>query len=316
MRVDGGHKPGNGFNGYESDSLIKYFKSVGYKPNLTRQEEIKLFKRIKKGDEQARHEFIERNLRLVVSAARHYRGRGFEFMDLIQEGNLGLLRAMEKFDYKMGYKFSTYATWWIKQTIGRAAQDRGRTIRIPVHMEPRLAFLRQCRFQLEQSQKTEPGVEELSAYMKISPAKVIKLMAIERLALVDSLDRPVEEGNPDLIVGDNIANKTIISQDLAIEVKETLQSLLEELEKVKHKIAFFGKRDSNIYLMRFGAYDGTYQKRTLDTVGRKYGVTRQRIKQIIDQLNRQTRIRKGYFPNLIKRIVTASELYASSTEKG
>ncbi len=306
--------PRGSFDNPEQDLIKRYFKTVGYYQVLTRQEEIKLFKRIKKGDESAREEMIKRNLRLVASVAKIYKGRGLEFMDLIQEGNVGLLRAIEKFEYKRGNKFSTYAVWWIKQSMERAAQVWGRLIRVPVHTAAQLIFLKQCRTQLEQDKKTEPSIEEIAAYMGKSPDKVKKLMATERFASVVSLDQPIEEGNPELILGDNIENRTVAGPDMVIEVQETLRALLEELENFKRKIACFGQRDQNVYLMRFGADDGSYKKRILDLVGRKFGVTRERIRQIIVQTNRKMKVKDEYFPNLLKRVIVASELSASMRE--
>lgn len=306
METDGNCRVGNGDQD-ESDLLKRYFQTIKKQPNLTRQEEIKLIKRIKRGDENARQEFIERNLLLVVSIAKRYRGRGLGIMDLIQEGNLGLLRALEKFELKRGNKFSTYATWWVKQAIVRATHDKGRTIRIPVHMGGQIASLRQYRFELEQSKQTEPNEEEISARMKISLAQVRKLAAVEKLAFVDSLDRPVGETSG-FTLGDGIVSETIAGPDFAVETDETLRALIEELENFKRKIIFFGERNSKIYLMRFGADDGSYKKRTLEQVGRKFKMTRERIRQIVNQVNRQTRVDKQYFPNFIKRISVASEL--------
>lgn len=237
FEIDGNRRVGNG-DQHESYLLKRYFRAIKKQPVLTRQEEIKLVKRIKKGDESAREEFIERNLRLVISIAKRYRGRGLEIMDLIQEGNAGLLWALEKFEHGRGNKFSTYATWWIKQAIVRATQDKGRTIRVPVHMGAQIMSLRQHRFELEQSQKTKPSIEEISAKMEVSPDRVRKLTAIEKLASVDSLDRRIEEGNPDLTVGDNIVDKTIAGPDFAVETEETLKALLEDLENFKRKVAF------------------------------------------------------------------------------
>lgn len=306
--MSGNRRVGKGSEQYEPDLLKRYFQTIKKQPNLTRQEEIKLVKRIKKGDESAREEFIERNLRLVISIAKRYRGRGLELMDLIQEGNLGLLRALEKFDFKQENKFSTYASWWINQKICRATEDNGSIIRISVHMRAQIASLRYYRFELEQSKQAELSVEEISARMNISPNQVRKLAAIEKLAFVDSLDRPVGEETSGFTLGDGIVSETIAGPDFAVETEETLKALLEELENFKRKVAFFGERNLKVYLMRFGADNGLYKGRTLEEVGRKFKVTRERIRQIVNQVNRQTRVDKEYFPNLLKRISVASEL--------
>lgn len=286
-----------------------YFKTVGCQPNLTRQDEIELAKRMKKGDEIARQEFIKRNLRLVVSIAKHYQGRSLEFMDLIQEGNIGLLESVKKFDYKRGNKFSTCATMWIRQTIVRAIQNKGRTIKIPIHAGEQIAFLRQYRQELRQSKTAEPSVEEIAGQMKISSAQTKQLMAIERLAAVDSLDRQMGDKS-DLTVGNRIPNDAAVRPDTAAEAREIFGLLLEEMENFKRKIISCGKRNYRIYLMRFGVHEGS-RKRTLDEISRKFGITRERVRQIVDRINQKMKVDDEYFPNLIKRIAIAEKLAAS-----
>lgn len=288
-----------------------YFKTVGCRPNLTCQEEIELAKRMKNGDENSRQEFIKHNLRLVISIAKHFQGRGLELMDLIQEGNIGLLEAVKKFDYKRGNKFSTYATWWIRQMIVRAIREKSRTIRIPINKNEQIALLDQFRRELRQSKTAEPSVEEMASQMRISPAKTKQLMAIEKIAALDSLERQIKKGNSNLTVGDRIADKNIVGPDIALEASETLKLLLGEMENFKRKIVSCGGKKSMIYLMRFGVYDGSYRKHTLEETSRKFGITRERVRQIVAWVNQKTKVDGEYFPNLIKRIAAAEELAAS-----
>lgn len=252
-----------------NDPVKMYLKEIGRVDLLSAKEEVEIAKRIEAGDEEARNQLISANLRLVVSIAKKYVGRGMLFLDLIQEGNMGLIKAVEKFDYTKGFKFSTYATWWIRQAITRAIADQARTIRIPVHMVETINKLTRYQRQLVQELGREPTAEEIAAKMEnITPEKVRE---IQKIALDPvSLETPIGE-EEDSHLGDFIEDKEAVSPDeyannqlLKDEINLVLEGLTEREEKVLR--------------LRFGLYDG--KTRTLEEVGKEFNVTRERIRQI------------------------------------
>lgn len=251
-----------------NDPVRMYLKEIGRVGLLSADEEIALAKRAEQGDEFAKQRLAEANLRLVVSIARRYAGRGMLFLDLIQEGNMGLMKAVEKFDYTKGFKFSTYATWWIRQAITRAIADQARTIRIPVHMVETInKFIRVSR-QLLQELGREPSPEEIAKEMDLSPDKVREIMKIAQEPV--SLESPVGEEN-DSKLGDFIEDQDAMApaESAAYELlKEQLENVLDTLTE----------REENVLRLRFGLDDG--QPRTLEEVGKYFGVTRERIRQI------------------------------------
>lgn len=257
-----------GITDFSQDSVRMYLKEIGKIPLLTSDEEVQLAKLIEKGDEIAKRKLAEANLRLVVSIAKKYLGRGLTLLDLIQEGNLGLLKAVTKFDYKKGFKFSTYATWWIRQAISRAIADQARTIRIPVHMVETINTLMRTQRQLVQDLGREPLPEEIAAEMGISVEKVEHIQKISQETV--SLEAPVGQ-EEDSTLGEFIEDKVSISPDEAA----TTQLLKENLSDVLNVLS---PREQKILKMRFGLEDNhTY---TLEEVGKEFGVTRERIRQI------------------------------------
>ncbi len=252
------------------DSIQMYLREIGKVPLLTAEEEIDLAKRITKGDVQARKRLTEANLRLVVSIAKKYMGRNLGLLDLIQEGNLGLFRAVDKFDWRKGYKFSTYATWWIRQAITRALADQSRTIRIPVHMVETLNKYAQAERQLVQDLGREPLPEEIAAEMGIEVEKVYHLKKISQETV--SIDSPVgEDEGEDSNLGDFIVDEdTTKPNEMAGRqiLKEYVGGILKDLDP----------REQKILKMRFGLDDGVTH--TLEEVGEEFGVTRERIRQI------------------------------------
>jgi RNA polymerase primary sigma factor len=251
-----------------SDPVRMYLKEIGRVPLLSAQEEIELAKRIEQGDEEAKRRLAEANLRLVVSIAKRYVGRGMLFLDLIQEGNLGLIKAVEKFDYRKGYKFSTYATWWIRQAITRAIADQARTIRIPVHMVETINKLIRVSRQLLQELGREPTAEEIAAEMDLSPEKVREIQKIAQEPV--SLETPIGEED-DSHLGDFIPD----DEALAPADAAAYELLTEQLEDVLDTLT---EREENVLRLRFGLDDG--RTRTLEEVGKVFGVTRERIRQI------------------------------------
>ncbi|MCD5404965.1 MAG: RNA polymerase sigma factor RpoD [Desulfotomaculum sp.] len=250
------------------DPVRMYLKEIGRIPLLTPEEEIELAKRMEKGDEEAKRRLAEANLRLVVSIAKRYVGRGMLFLDLIQEGNLGLIKAVEKFDYRKGYKFSTYATWWIRQAITRAIADQARTIRIPVHMVETINKLIRVSRQLVQELGREPTPEEIAKEMGISPEKVREIIKIAQEPV--SLETPIGE-EEDSHLGDFIED-----QDAKAPAEEASHTLLrEQLDEV---LSTLTDREQKVLRLRFGLDDG--RARTLEEVGCTFGVTRERIRQI------------------------------------
>ncbi len=250
------------------DPVKMYLKDIGKVPLLSPDEEIELAKRMAEGDEEAKRRLSEANLRLVVSIAKRYVGRGLLFLDLIQEGNFGLMKAVEKFDYTKGFKFSTYSTWWIKQSITRAIADQARTIRIPVHMVETINKLTRITRQLTQKLGREPSVEEIAKEMNISEDKVREIMKISQDTV--SLDTPVGE-EEDSNLGTFIPDENALSpQESAAQVmlKEQLLEVLNTLTP----------REQKVIMLRYGIEDG--HSRTLEDVGKEFNVTRERIRQI------------------------------------
>ncbi|HWR29585.1 MAG TPA: RNA polymerase sigma factor RpoD [Negativicutes bacterium] len=250
------------------DPVRMYLKEIGRVPLLNADEEIKLAKRMEAGDEEAKRRLAEANLRLVVSIAKRYVGRGMLFLDLIQEGNLGLIKAVEKFDYNKGYKFSTYATWWIRQAITRAIADQARTIRIPVHMVETINKLIRVSRQLLQELGREPAPEEIAKEMDVSVERVREIMKIAQEPV--SLETPIGE-EEDSHLGDFIEDQDAPAPAEAASfmlLKEQLEEVLETLTP----------REEKVLRLRFGLDDG--RARTLEEVGQHFGVTRERIRQI------------------------------------
>ncbi|PLS15204.1 RNA polymerase sigma factor RpoD [Bacillus sp. M6-12] len=251
-----------------NDPVRMYLKEIGRVDLLSGEEEIKLATRIEEGDEEAKRRLAEANLRLVVSIAKRYVGRGMLFLDLIQEGNMGLIKAVEKFDYRKGFKFSTYATWWIRQAITRAIADQARTIRIPVHMVETINKLIRVQRQLLQDLGREPSPEEIAEDMDLTPEKVREILKIAQEPV--SLETPIGEED-DSHLGDFIEDQdaTSPSEHAAYELlKEQLEDVLDTLTD----------REENVLRLRFGLDDG--RTRTLEEVGKVFGVTRERIRQI------------------------------------
>jgi RNA polymerase primary sigma factor len=250
------------------DSLRLYLRSIGRVDLLTAEQEVMLAKRIERGDMEAKQQMIEANLRLVVSIAKNYLGRGLTFLDLIQEGSLGLIRAVEKFDYRRGYKFSTYATWWIRQAVTRAIADKARTIRIPVHMVEKLNKVVHVERALVQEMGREPSPEEIAKELEWTAREVKDILRMAQLPV--SLEKPIGE-DEDSSLGDFVEDETAESPfELASENlrRQNVRKALEALPE----------REREVMEMRFGL--NGHQARTLEEVGRAFGVTRERIRQI------------------------------------
>ena len=250
------------------DPVRMYLKEIGKVPLLTPEEEIALAKRMSEGDEEAKHRMTEANLRLVVSIAKRYVGRGMLFLDLIQEGNLGLIKAVEKFDYNKGYKFSTYATWWIRQAITRAIADQARTIRIPVHMVETINKTIRVSRQLLQELGHDPSAEEIAEEMNMPVEKVRDILKIAQEPV--SLETPIGE-EEDSHLGDFIPDEDASEPSEAA----SFSLLREQLEEVLGTLA---PREKKVLELRFGIADG--RTRTLEEVGKEFNVTRERIRQI------------------------------------
>ena len=250
------------------DPVRMYLKEIGKVPLLSTEEEIELAKRMGEGDEEAKKKLAEANLRLVVSIAKRYVGRGMHFLDLIQEGNLGLIKAVEKFDYTKGYKFSTYATWWIRQALTRAIADQARTIRIPVHMVETINRLLRAQRQLVQELGREPSVEELAKFMDLPVGRVREIQKISQEPV--SLETPIGEED-DSHLGDFIQDDNMpVPMDAA-----AFTLLREQLIEVLGSLT---DREQKVLRLRFGLDDG--RTRTLEEVGKEFNVTRERIRQI------------------------------------
>jgi len=250
------------------DHVRMYLKEIGKVPLLSADEEIELAKRMEKGDEAARRRLAEANLRLVVSIAKRYVGRGMLFLDLIQEGNLGLIKAVEKFDYKKGYKFSTYATWWIRQAITRAIADQARTIRIPVHMVETINKLIRVSRQLLQELGRDPTPDELAKEMQMPVEKVCEIIKIAQEPV--SLETPIGE-EEDSHLGDFIPDDDIQAPSEAAAFTLLKEQLIDVLDTLTD-------REEKVLRLRFGLDDG--RARTLEEVGKEFNVTRERIRQI------------------------------------
>ncbi|MDK6804346.1 RNA polymerase sigma factor RpoD [Aerococcus sp. UMB1112A] len=251
-----------------NDPVRMYLKEIGRVSLLTADEEVALAKRIEEGDPIAKQELAEANLRLVVSIAKRYVGRGMSFLDLIQEGNMGLMKAVEKFDYTKGFKFSTYATWWIRQAITRSIADQARTIRIPVHMVETINKLVRIQRQLLQDLGREPTPEEIGAEMDLPTEKVRNIMKISQETV--SLETPIGEED-DSHLGDFIEDNEAMSPE-----EFTSQEMLKE--QLNEVLDTLTDREENVLRLRFGLEDG--QSKTLEQVGKQFGVTRERIRQI------------------------------------
>lgn len=275
-------------NTMSDDPVKQYLKEIGGYPLLSITEEIELAKRIEEGDAQAKQMLAESNLRLVVSIAKRYVGRGLSFLDLIQEGNLGLIKAVDKFDYNKGYKFSTYATWWIRQAITRSIADQSRTIRIPVHMSEVINKTYRVSRSLLQELGREPTEQELSEAMNLPIEKVHEILKVSADPI--SLDTPIGEED-DSHLGDFIRDDTIMGPEDAASyavLQDQISRLLDTLTA----------REQRVLILRFGLKDG--RSRTLEEVGREFNVTRERIRQIeakaLRKLRHPSRARmlKGY----------------------
>ena len=268
------------------DPVRMYLKEIGKIPLLDADQEMKLAERIAAGDEKAKNELVEANLRLVVSIAKRYVGKGMFFLDLIQEGNLGLMKAVEKFDYTKGFKFSTYATWWIRQAITRSIADQARTIRIPVHMVETINRIVRVNRQLQQKLGREPRPEEIAKELGISVSKVQEIIKIAQEPV--SLESPIGE-EEDSHLGDFLEDdKTPPPSQIVAEsmMKQTLSDVLHMLTP----------REEQVIRMRYGLDDG--QQRTLEEVGKAFNVTRERIRQIEVKA-----LRKIKRPNMSKNLV-------------
>ena len=250
------------------DPVRMYLKEIGTVPLLSADEEMELAKKKAEGDEQAKERLIEANLRLVVSIAKRYTGRGMSFLDLVQEGNLGLIKGVEKFDYTKGYKFSTYATWWIRQSVTRALADQARTIRVPVHMVETINKMSKMQRKLTLELGYEPSVAELAEALDMSEDKVMEIMQIAREPA--SLETPIGEED-DSNLGDFVADNNIVTPEGNVEsvmLREHIDALLGDLKE----------RERQVIVLRFGLEDG--HPRTLEEVGKEFNVTRERIRQI------------------------------------
>lgn len=251
------------------DSVRLYLREIGKIPLLTSEEELALAKRVVSGEKKAKDEMAEANMRLVVSIAKRYVGRGLDLLDLIQEGNTGLLRAVEKFDPDKGFKFSTYATWWIRQAITRAIADQARTIRIPVHMVETINKLLRTQRRLTQEMNREPTNEEIAKEMEIEVEKVEHIMKIKQD--ISSLDASVRDDEEDSVLGDFIEDEDTVSPE-----ESAAGQLLKE--QVKGLLGSLTEREQKILKLRFGLEDG--KSHTLEEVGQEFSVTRERIRQI------------------------------------
>ena len=250
------------------DPVRMYLKEIGTVPLLSADEELVLAKRKAEGDEHAKDRLIEANLRLVVSIAKRYTGRGMSFLDLVQEGNLGLIKGVEKFDYTKGYKLSTYATWWIRQSVTRALADQARTIRVPVHMVETINKMSKMQRKLTLELGYEPSVAELAEALEMSEEKVMEIMQIAREPA--SLETPIGEED-DSNLGDFVADNNVVTPEGTVEsvmLREHIDALLGDLKE----------RERQVIVLRFGLEDG--HPRTLEEVGKEFNVTRERIRQI------------------------------------
>jgi RNA polymerase primary sigma factor len=254
---------------YSDDSVKMYLQQIGRIPLLSGDEEVEYAKRIAEGDEEAKRKLVQANLRLVVSIAKKYIGRGLSFLDLIQEGNLGLIRAAEKFDYKRGFKFSTYATWWIQQSITRGIADKSRTIRLPVHMIETIGKLKRITRDLTNELNRSPSKEELAAKMGISLSKLRLVLKATQSTI--SLETPLHTKDETSKIGDFLVDESSESPDNRV----SQENLVDEIEKILDTLR---PRERDVLKLRFGLNDGN--KRTLEEIGQLFGVSRERVRQI------------------------------------
>ncbi len=251
------------------DSVKMYLREIGKIPLLKPDEELELAYKILEGDKRAKDKMVEANMRLVVSIAKRYSGRGLDFLDLIQEGNTGLLRAVEKFDPDKGFKFSTYATWWIRQAITRAIADQARVIRLPVHVNETINKIMRAHRKLSQELNREPTIEEMAKEVEMNPEKVEYMLKVKQDT--GSLDASVNNDDDDSVVGDFVVDEDTDSPDEAASIQFLKDSILKVLGDLT-------EREQKIISLRFGLNDG--RSYTLEEVGREFNVTRERIRQI------------------------------------
>ena len=263
-----------------TDALQLFLREAGRHQLLTAAQEVELAKRIESGDVQAKQRMIQSNLRLVVSIAKNYRNQGLPFLDLIQEGTLGLIRAVEKFDWRRGFKFSTYATWWIRQAVARALADKARTIRMPVHIVERLQKMNRAERTLWTQLGREPRLEEIAEEASLPLRQALEVRAAARAST--SLDQPVGE-TEDAVFGDFVAGEGPLPEE-EVEVSLRSQALKEALETL-------GERERQVVTLRYGLADS--EPKTLEEIGRRLGLTRERVRQIeIDSLKRLSTLRE------------------------
>ncbi len=263
-----------------TDALQLFLREAGRHQLLTAAQEVALAKRIERGDLQAKQRMIQSNLRLVVSIAKNYRNQGLPFLDLIQEGTLGLIRAVEKFDWRRGFKFSTYATWWIRQAVARALADKARTIRMPVHIVERLQKMNRAERTLWTQLGREPKLEEIAAEASLPLQQAVEVRAAARAST--SLDQPVGETD-DAVFGDFVAGDDPLPEE-EVEISLRSQALREALETL-------GERERQVVSLRYGLADS--EPKTLEEIGRRLGLTRERVRQIeLDSLKRLSTLRE------------------------
>lgn len=272
----------------KEDYINMYLKEIGKVDLLSKKEEVELAKGIEQGDEEAKNKLIEANLRLVVSISKKYVGKGLTFLDLVQEGNIGLMKAVEKFDYRKGYRFSTYATWWIKQAVTRAISDQSRTIRIPVHMNELIYKVIKVKKELEQELDREPSEQEIAEELKIPLEKVKKVYAVSQEPI--SLETPIGDSEDSYL-------ENFIADERYIPDESVATSMLGDI--LTNILGTLSPREERIVRLRYGLLDDG-KSRTLEEIGREFNLTRERIRQIensaIKKLRHPNRIRKlqGY----------------------
>ena len=273
-----------------TNTLGIYLKGMAKTKLLTPQEEVMLVKKTKAGDKEAKKRFIEANLRLVISIAKKYLERGLLFLDLIQEGNLGLIIAVEKFDHRRGYKFSTYAYWWIRQAVTRAIADYGRTIRLPVHIVETINRIIRIQGQMTQKLGSEPSPEEIAKKMDFTPEKVREIIKIQKQQPV-SLDYPIIE---------EYSNLVEFIENLKVEAPTETTSLILLKDQLMEILNILDKREIKILKLRFGMYDG--EPKTLEEISREFGVSKERIRQLINKALEKLRGHKeiGAFKDYLK----------------
>jgi len=263
-----------------TDALQLFLREAGRHPLLNAAQEVELAKRIERGDMDAKQTMIQSNLRLVVSIAKNYRNQGLPFLDLIQEGTLGLIRAVEKFDWRRGYKFSTYATWWIRQAVARALADKARTIRMPVHIVERMQKLNRAERTLWTQLGREPTLEEIAEEANLPVAQAHEVKAAARAST--SLDQPVGE-QEDAVFGDFVANDDPLPEEA---VEDSLRS-----EALAQALAALSERERHVIILRYGLTDA--EPKTLEDIGRRLGLTRERVRQIeTEALKRLAKLRE------------------------